>query len=69
MLMEVVNPEPLTGDHVPFRKEKGKSEFIEGERGWLWTKGDSVSQKRLSKVKGNRHGLSSLLFEGLCQSM
>jgi hypothetical protein len=25
MLMEVVDPEPLTGDHVPFRKETGKS--------------------------------------------
>ena len=33
MLMEVVDPEPLTGDHVPFRKETGKSEFMEGERG------------------------------------
>ena len=27
MLMEVVDPEPLTGDHVPFRKETGKSEL------------------------------------------
>ena len=70
MLMEVVDPEPLTGDHVPFRKETGKSEFMEGEReGWLWKKGDSVSQKRLSPGKGNRQGLRSLLFEGLCQSM
>jgi hypothetical protein len=33
MLMEVVDPEPLTGDHVPFRKETGKSESMEGERG------------------------------------
>ena len=70
MLMEVVDPEQLTGDHVPFRKETGKSEFMEGEReGWLWKKGDSVSQKRLSPGKGNRQGLRSLLFEGLCQSM
>ena len=54
MLMEVVDPEPLTGDHVPFRKETEKSEFMEGEReGWLWKKGDSVSQKRLSPGKGN----------------
>jgi hypothetical protein len=30
MLMEVVDPEPLTGDHVPFRKETGKSVFMEG---------------------------------------
>jgi hypothetical protein len=29
MLMEVVDPEPLTGDHVPFRKETRKSEFME----------------------------------------
>jgi hypothetical protein len=29
MLMEVVDPEPLTGDHVPFRKETGKSEFMD----------------------------------------
>jgi hypothetical protein len=28
MLVEVVDPEPLTGDHVPFRKETGKSEFM-----------------------------------------
>jgi hypothetical protein len=26
MLMEVVNPEPLTGDHVPFRNETGEGE-------------------------------------------
>jgi hypothetical protein len=25
MLVEVVDPEPLTGDHVPFRKETGKN--------------------------------------------
>ena len=30
MLMVIVDPEPLTGDHVPFRKETGKSEFMEG---------------------------------------
>jgi hypothetical protein len=39
MLMEVVSPEPLTGDHVPFRKETGKSEFMEGERGVVVEKG------------------------------
>jgi hypothetical protein len=33
MLMEVVDPETLTGDHVQFRKETGKSELMEGERG------------------------------------
>ena len=33
MLVEVVDPEPLSGDHVPFQKETGKSEFMEGERG------------------------------------
>ena len=37
--------------------------------GWLWKKGDSVSQKRLSQGGGNRQGLRSLLFEGLCPSM
>jgi hypothetical protein len=62
MLMEVVDPEPLTGDHVPFRKETEKSEFMEGEReGWLWKKGDSVSQKRLSPVKGDQQGVVWLL--------
>ena len=45
MLMEVVDPEPLTGDHVPFRKETGKSEFMEGERGVVVEKG-TVSVKR-----------------------
>jgi hypothetical protein len=45
MLMEVVDPEPLTGDHVPFRKETGKSEFIEGERGGCG-KRETVSVKR-----------------------
>jgi hypothetical protein len=51
MLMEVVDPEPLTGDHVPFRKETWKSELWKEREGWLWKKGDSVSQKRLSPVK------------------
>ena len=52
MLMEVVDPESLTGDNVPFPKETGKSEFIEGERVVVVEKG-SVSQKRLSPGKGN----------------
>ena len=39
MLMEVVDPEPLTGDHFPFRKETGKNEFMEGKR-------ETVSVKR-----------------------
>ena len=33
LLIEVVDPEPLTGDHAPFRKKTGKHEFMEGERG------------------------------------
>ena len=33
MLIEVVDPVPLAGDHVPSRKETGKHEFMEGERG------------------------------------
>ena len=53
MLMEVVDPEPLTGDHVPFRKETGKSELWKEREGWVWKKEDSVSQKRLSPGKGN----------------
>ena len=39
LLIEVVDPEYLTGDHAPFRKKTGKHEFMEGERGWLWKKG------------------------------
>jgi hypothetical protein len=45
MLMEVVDPEPLTGDHVPFRKETGKSEFMEGERGVVVEKGRQCQSK------------------------
>jgi hypothetical protein len=45
MLMDVVDPEPLTGDHVPLRKETGKSEFMEGERRGVVEKG-TVSVKR-----------------------
>ena len=63
MLMDVVDPEPLTGDHIPLRKETGKSEFMEGERGGCG-KRDSVSQKRFSQGEGNRQGLRSLLFKG-----
>ena len=32
LLIEVVDPEPLTGDHAPSRKETGKHEFMKGER-------------------------------------
>jgi hypothetical protein len=39
MLMAVVDPEPLTRDHVPFRKETGKSELMKGERGVVVEKG------------------------------
>ena len=45
MLMEVVDPEPLTGDHVPFRKETRKSEFMEGERGVVVEKGRQCQSK------------------------
>ena len=45
MLMEVVDPEPLTKDHFPFRKETGKSEFMEGKRGVVVEK----ERQRLSK--------------------
>ena len=39
MLIEVVDPDHLTGDHVPSRKETGKHEFMEGERGVVVGKG------------------------------
>ena len=39
MLIEVVDPEPLTGDHVPSQKETGKHEFMEWERGVVVGKG------------------------------
>ena len=39
MLIEVVDPEPLTGDHVPSRKETERHEFMEGERGLAVRKG------------------------------
>ena len=39
MLMEVVDPESLTGDHVPFLKGTGKSGIMEGERGVVVEKG------------------------------
>jgi len=45
MLIEVVDPEPLMGDHVPFRKETGKSEFMEGERGVVVEKGRQCQSK------------------------
>ena len=45
MLMEVVDPEPPTGDHVPFRKETGKSEFMEGERWMVVEKGRQCQSK------------------------
>ena len=47
MLMEVVDPEPLTGDHVPFRKETRKSEFMEGERGVVVEKGRQCQSKEV----------------------
>jgi hypothetical protein len=45
MLVEVVDPEPLTGDHVPFQEETGKSEFMEGERGVVVEKGRQCQSK------------------------
>ena len=68
MLMEVVDPEPLTKDHFPFRKETGKSESMEGKIGVVVEKGRVSSQKRLCQGEGNRQGLRSP-FEGLCLSM
>ena len=53
MLMEVVDPEPLTGDHVPFRKETGKSVFMEGETGGCGKRETVSVKKRLSPGKGN----------------
>ena len=43
--MEVVDPEPQTGDHVPFRKETGKSEFMEVERRVVVEKGRQCHSK------------------------
>ena len=45
MLMEVVDPEPLTGDHFPFRKETGKNEFMEGKRRVVVEKGRQCQSK------------------------
>jgi hypothetical protein len=45
MLMDVVDPEPLTGDHVPFRKETGKSELMEGDRGVVVENGRQCKSK------------------------
>jgi hypothetical protein len=47
MFMEVVYPEPLTGDHVPFRKETGKSEYMEGERWVVVEKGRQCQSKEV----------------------
>jgi hypothetical protein len=51
--IEVMDPKPLTGDHAPFRKKTGKHEFMEGEKWWLWKKGDSVRPARSCMVEGN----------------
>jgi hypothetical protein len=67
--MEVVDPEPQTGDHVPFRKETGKSEFMEVERRVVVEKGRQCHSKEAFSGEKNRQGLRSLLFEGLCLSM
>ena len=54
LLIEVVDPEPLSGNNAPYRKKTGKHEFMEGERGWLWKKGDMVRPARSCMVEGNR---------------
>jgi hypothetical protein len=51
MLMEVVDPEPLTGDHVPFRKETGKSGIMEGERGVFVEKGRQCQSRGFLRGK------------------
>ena len=48
ILMEVVDPEPLTGDHVPFRKETGKTELWKEREGRLWKKGQCQSKEVFS---------------------
>jgi hypothetical protein len=59
MLMEVVDPEPLTGDHVPFRKETGKSELREGERGVVVEKGKQCPFAVVSSKHGAPLGWSA----------
>jgi hypothetical protein len=53
LLIEVVDPESLTGDHAPFRKETGKHEFMEGE-GVVVEKG---RQGQASEMYGGRESM------------
>ena len=71
MLMEVVNPEPLTGDHVPFRNETGKSEFMEGERGVVVEKGRQGQSKEAFSGEWKLTGDSEVIIEkrGQCRSL
>jgi len=71
MLMEVVDPEPLTGDHVPFRKETGKSEFMEGERGVVVKKGRQCQSKEAFSGERKSTGDSVVIIEKgeQCQSL
>ena len=63
MLIEVVDPEPLTGDHVPFRKETGKSEFREGERGVVVEKGKQCQSKEIFSGERKLTGDSVVIIE------
>jgi hypothetical protein len=67
-LMEVVDPEPLTGDHVPFRKETGKSEFMEGERGVVVEK-EAFSGGRKSTGAVVRRSVSVNVTDAVTQSI
>jgi hypothetical protein len=71
MLMEVVNPEPLTGDHVPFRNETGKSEFMEGERGVVVEKGRQGQSKEAFSGEWKLTRDSEVIIEkgGQCRSL
>jgi hypothetical protein len=71
MLMEVVDPEPLTGDHVPFRNETGKSEFMEGERGVVVEKGRQGQSKEAFSSEWKLTGDSEVIIEkrGHCRSL
>ena len=71
MLMVVVDPEPLTVDHVPFRKETGKSEFMEGERGVVLEKRRQGQSKEAFSGEWKLTGDSEVIIEkrGQCRSL
>jgi hypothetical protein len=66
MLMEVVDPEPLTGDHVPFRKETGKSEL-----GMVVEKGRQCQSREAFSGERKLTGDSVIIIEkgGQCRSL